>query len=175
MNTSQCDDEVEVSKKDLGREHNVKEETQRAIGAHVLTDSFHPRESNLTSVQEGSSQNLTTKALDEPGEREAGGSTKESDERLEMEGTKQVTEDHFDVKEASEEEEDECLGKKQKTSKLRNWWRKMWPAPSDLQSRVQKKKQMIQGQSQRRIQMKQAKRHSQHVWGSLTWMKQTKS
>ena len=138
------DDEVDMSKKDLSQEHDGDDETQGTTGgAPDFTDSFHPQESNLTSVQESSSQSLTTKALDEPGEMEAGGSTKESDEKLEGDFTKQVTEDHFDEKEAGENGEDEGSGKKKtpRAGKLMSWWKKIWPASGDLQSTVQKEKE----------------------------------
>ena len=94
-----------MSKKDLSQEYGGNDEAQGTIGG--APDSFHPQESNLTSVQESSSQGLTTKAMDQPEEMEAGGSTKESDERLEGEFTKQVTEDHFDEKEAGENGEED--------------------------------------------------------------------
>ena len=86
------DDEVDVSQKDISQGHDGDDETQRTIGgAPDFTDYFHPPETNLTSVQESSSQSPTTKALDKPGEEEAGqagGSTKDSDEKLEGDFTK---------------------------------------------------------------------------------------
>ena len=112
------DDKIEVSKKDLTQEYDGDDETQGTTGgASDFSDSFHPKEYNLTSVQESSSQSLTTKALDEPGEREAGESTKESDEKLEGDLTKQVTEDHVDEKGAGEIDEDEDLGGKNAKSR----------------------------------------------------------
>ena len=63
------DDEAEGSKKDINQEYDGEDETQGTTGeVPDFTDSFHPQESNLASVQESSSQSLTTKALDEPGE-----------------------------------------------------------------------------------------------------------
>ena len=87
----------------------------------------------MTSVQ----------AVDEAEQRELNGSTQESDERLEVDGTKQVTEDHFDGKEAGENGENEGSGKKKtpRTGKLWSWWRKIWPASGDLQSAVQQEKE----------------------------------
>ena len=60
-----------------------------------------------------------------------------------MDGTKQVTEDHFDEKKAWRKEEDEDIGKKKtpRADKLRSWWREMWPAPGDIQSKVQQDKE----------------------------------
>ena len=69
----------------------------------------------MTSVQESSSQSLTTKALDKSGEVETGqaaGSTKESDEKVEGDFTKQVTKNNFEKNKAGENDKDEGLGQK---------------------------------------------------------------
>ena len=65
------------------------------------------------------------------------------DEGLEVDGTNQVKEDHFDEKEAGERDEEGEEGKKRtpKANKLRNWWRKMWTATRDTQSRLQDEKE----------------------------------
>ena len=76
------DDEVELSKKNLKKEREDNNETKR--GAPKLTDSFHPQDSNLTSVQEDS----TTKAMDETEERlEKDSTTKAMDETEGVDGT----------------------------------------------------------------------------------------
>ena len=101
----------------------------------------------MTSVQESSSQSLTTKALDKTGEVEAGqagGSTKESDEKFEGDFTKQVTKDHLEEEKAGDNGEDEGSGKKEKmprAGRLLSWWKKRWPASGDLQSKVHKEKE----------------------------------
>ena len=81
--------------------------------------------------------------MDEPLEREAGGSTKEADEKLEEDSTKQVTEGHFDEKGAGKINEAEESGTKKtpRAGKLRSWWKKIWPASSDLQSTVQQEEE----------------------------------
>ena len=69
----------------------------------------------MTGVQESRGQSLTTKALDESREVETaqtGRSTKESDELVEGDFTKQVTKDRFEEKKAGEDDEDEGSGKK---------------------------------------------------------------
>ena len=106
--SKQNDDEVELSKKNLDKEQEGNDETKR--GAPNVTDSFHPQDSNLTSVQEDRGE--TPKAKDESKERKAKGSTKDSDERLKVDGTIQVTEDHFNGKKAGEREEDGDESKK---------------------------------------------------------------
>ena len=60
-----------------------------------------------------------------------------------MDDTKQVTEDHVDGKEAGERDEEGEESKKRasKANKLWNWWRKMWTAPRDTQSRLQHEKE----------------------------------
>ena len=129
--SKQDDDEVNVSKNNLNREQ--KDDDEREKEALNFTDSFHPQDSNLTSVQ----------AMDKAEERELDGSTQESHERLEVEGTKQGIEDHFDGKEAGENGEKEGSGKKKtpRRGKLWSWWRKMWQASGDLQSAVQQEKE----------------------------------
>ena len=87
-----------------------KDDDEGEKEAPSFTDSFHPQDSNLTSVQEDRGE--TPKAKDESKERKAKGSTKDSDERLKVDGTIQVTEDHFDGKKAGEREEDGDESKK---------------------------------------------------------------
>ena len=81
--------------------------------------------------------------MDKPGERETGKSTKELDEKLEGDFTKQVTTDHVDEKGVGEIDEDEELGKKKtpRAGKLRSWWKKVWPAYSDIQSTMKQEKE----------------------------------
>ena len=57
--------------------------------------------------------------------------------------TNQVTEDHFDEKGAGKINEDEELGKNKtpRADKLRSWWKKIWPASSDLQSTVRQEEE----------------------------------
>ena len=132
-----------MSKKDLTQGYDGDDETQGTTGgAPDFSDSFRLQEYNLTSVQESRSQSLTTKALDEPGEREAGESTKASDEKLEGDFTKQVKKDPVDEKGAGEIDEVEESGKKKtpRAGKLRSWWKKIWPECSDIQSTIQQEK-----------------------------------
>ena len=119
-----------MSKKDHSPEADGDDGTQRTKeGAPDPTDSGNPQEDNMTGVQESSGQSLTKKALDESGEVEtvqAGGSTKESDEKVEGDFTKQVTKDYFEEKKACEEDEEEGSGIKPmpRACKCLNWWRK---------------------------------------------------
>ena len=59
---------------------------------------------------------------------------KDLDEADKKPDTKQVTKDHFEEKKAGEEVEDEALGIKPmpRACKCLNWWRKRWPASSDI-------------------------------------------
>ena len=99
-----------MSKKDLSQEHDGDDGTQGTTGgAPNSTDSFHPQETNLTSFQESSSQSLTTKAVDETGQVEAGqagGSMKVVDELAEGDTIEQVMEDVFEEKKDDKDEEE---------------------------------------------------------------------
>ena len=141
------DEEAYESKKDCSPEDDGSDGTQKTEEqAPDPTDSFNSKEDDMTGVQESSGQRRTTKALDESGEVETAETsrfTKESDKLAEGDNTEQLIKDNFEKKKDGEDDEDEGSGKKPmlRANKWLSWWKKRWPASSDLQSKVQKDKE----------------------------------
>lgn len=71
-------------------------------------------------------------------------SSKELNEEAVGDSTKQMTEHHFEEKKVGERDEEES-GIKQmpRACKWLSWWKKRWPASSDIQSKEQKKKEKV--------------------------------
>ena len=100
-------DEVDGSKKDHSPEDDGGDGTQETTGgATDPTDSFHPKEECITSVQEAGMQLLTSMELDDEAEVETENdvkSSKEMDVEAEDGSTGQGTGHYFKKKESGEE------------------------------------------------------------------------